>query len=194
VVKDRRKKQKLTQEDLCKILNSKQLAVLRESAFFGWKVKFIRRPLFLEPVTVLYNARYDIFGILDQDDGIDMETELNVRSSNHSKEQQSAVAPSREKRKGMEPIPDNLDELLSPMQLSTLRKIGTFGWKLHFIRRPVSKEPLAVVISPKGDKYVALKHDGLPLQMPDSVVRKDAPIEQTDSVELVPVVKSIRVE
>jgi len=192
VAKDRRKNLKLTQDDVYKLLDSNQLKALRESAIFGWKIKFIRRPLFLEPVIILYNARYDIIGILDLDGNIDMETELDVRSSKQPKEQQSPIAATREKRKGMGSIPDNLDELLSPMQLSALRKIEGLGWKLHFIRRPVSTEPVAVVISPKGDKYVALKQDGLLRLMPDSAVRKHAPTEETDSVQLVPAVKTFK--
>ena len=178
MAEDRRKYQKLTQSDVYKLLDSKQLIALRESAFFGWKIHFIRRPLFLEPVIVLYNARYDIIGILGQDGSINMETEIDARSSKQSKEQQSPIAASREKRLGMLPVPGNLEEMLSEIQLKALRKIEKSGWKLQFIRRPESKEPVAVITSPKGDRYATLKQDGLLRLMADSAVRKEEPIEQ----------------
>ena len=154
MAKERRTDLKLTQDDVYQFLNSKQLTALRESAIFGWKIRFIRRPLFLEPVIVLYNARYDIVGILNLEGQIDMESEVDVRSSKQPKEQQPPLAASRKKQKGMEPVPENLDGLLNPVQLNALRKIELFGWKLQFIRRPASTDPIAVITSPKSDKYV----------------------------------------
>ena len=189
MAENRRKNQKLIQSDVYKLLDSKQLTALRESAIFGWKIQFIRRPLFLEPVIVLYNARYDIIGLLGLDGSIDMEMEIDVRSIKQPKEQQSPIAASREKRLGMLPVPGNLEEMLSEIQLKALRKIETSGWKLQFIRRPGSKEPVAVITSPKGDKYAVLKQDGLLRLMPDSAVRKEKPTEQKDSEQLVPAVK-----
>jgi len=191
VAEDRRKNQKLIQSEVYKLLDSKQLTALRESAIFGWRIHFIRRPLFLEPVIVLYNARYDIIGILGMDGNIDMETEIHVRSSKRPKELQPPIAASREKRLGMVPVPGNLGKILSESQLKALRKIKTSGWKLQFIRRPESEEPVAVITSPKGDKYAALKQDGLLRLMPDSAVRKEKPAEQKNSVQLVPSVKKV---
>lgn len=200
---DRRTKQKLTLDDVYDTLNNKQLAALRESQIFGWRVKFIRKPLFQEPVPVVYNARYDKIGIMEPDGRINMEPEFEVRCSVPPNEQQQLPQEQepqeqqpqktdswKEKRKGMEPIPGNFEEILSPIQLRALRKIERFGWKLHFIRRASELEESVVVIrSPKGDKIATLEQDGRIQLMPDSVARKDVPTEQIESASPVQATK-----
>ena len=52
-----------------------------------------------------------------------------------------------ERRKGMKPVPEDFEELLSEAQLRTLRSIGRFGWQLHFIRRPLFQELVPVLIN-----------------------------------------------
>ena len=53
----------------------------------------------------------------------------------------------REKRKGVEPVPDNAMELLNQLQIMILRQIEGYGWRLHFIRRPLFQEPVNVVLN-----------------------------------------------
>jgi hypothetical protein len=65
-----------------------------------------------------------------------------------------------ERRKGMEPVPENLEELLNEAQLNTLRSIERFGWQLHFIRRPLFQEVVPVLISREGNKCAVLEADG----------------------------------
>jgi len=65
-----------------------------------------------------------------------------------------------ERRKGMKPVPENLEELLNEAQLRTLKSIGRFGWQLHFIRRPLFQEVVSVLISSEGDKCAVLETDG----------------------------------
>ena len=65
-----------------------------------------------------------------------------------------------EKRKNMEPVPDNPEELLNEAQISTLRDLKPFGWKLHFIRRPLFQEVVPVLISREGDRFVVLEASG----------------------------------
>jgi hypothetical protein len=188
---DRRKNTKLTQYDVMKLLNQKQYAALLECQHFGWRLKFIRTPLLKEPAPVLYNANFDKIGILDSDGQINMDLEIEVRSFKPDTDQVRKPLQAREttnkaswkeKRKDLVPVPDNLDELLSKLQLSALRQIENFGWQLHFVRRPLFQEPIPVILSPDGDKYATLERDGRINMTPDSELRKEAPAKQIDSV------------
>ena len=161
---DKRQNQNLTKDDVQKYLNEKQLASIRESAYFGWKVKFIRRPLFLEPIVVIYNTRFDMIGILEPDGRINTQTDIKIRSSGHL---------INEKRKGMAPIPSEYEKLLNSAQLSTLRKIEGTGLALQFIRRSQSNYPIAILMSTKSNKFAKLEKDGRLLFMSNSAVRKD---------------------
>jgi hypothetical protein len=60
----------------------------------------------------------------------------------------------REKRKGVEPVP-----------------IEGYGWRLHFIRRPLFQEPVPVVIDGDGRKIGILEEDGTLNREPDIIVR-----------------------
>jgi hypothetical protein len=83
MTEDRRKNKKLTQDDVKKILNSEQLNALIESQHFGWRLRFIRRPLFQYPVPFLGNIINDKVGIIDPDGHINFDVKLEVRSSKH---------------------------------------------------------------------------------------------------------------
>lgn len=77
----------------------------------------------------------------------------------------------REKRKGEKPIPENLNELLNPEQMSALRQIEGFGWQLKFVRRPLFQDPVPVVHSADGTKLGVLEEDGRLNMEPDIMVR-----------------------
>jgi hypothetical protein len=81
MTEDRRKNKKLTKDDVKKILNPKQMNALIESQHFGWRLKFIRSPLFQYPVPFLCNTEIDKVGILDPDGHINFDVKLEVRSS-----------------------------------------------------------------------------------------------------------------
>lgn len=192
---DRRKNRKLTEDEVKETLSSKQLAALLECQYFGWKLKYIRRPLFQDPVPVLYNAKNDQIGILDPDGRVNTDIELEVRSGETGtvevKPQQHAekTPESRsweEKRQDILPIPDNLGELLNEHQMQALRHIESFGWQLHFVRRPSSQEPIAVILGPKGDKFAILERDGRINVTHDLNVRKEATGEQNETALLTP--------
>ena len=192
---DRRDNRKLTQNDVKNILNRKQLAALLECQYFGWRLKFIRTPLFEEPVPVLYNSKIGKIGTLDPDGYINMDPGLEVRSSNPRSDEvrQSPRGPhtpatnhAGDKRKNMAPIPDNIDELLNQKQLFTLRQIQKFGWQLHFVRRPLFQDPVPVILSPAGDKFATLEGDGRINMIPDSALRKEATINQVESTPSLP--------
>ena len=65
-----------------------------------------------------------------------------------------------ERRKGIKPVPDNLEELLNEAQIRTLRDLEPFGWKLHIIRRPLFQEVTPVLISKEADRLVVLEASG----------------------------------
>jgi hypothetical protein len=196
MTRDRREDKNLTQDEVKKILSRKQLAALLECQYFGWRVKFIRRPLFQKPVPVLYNAKFDLIGVLELDGHINLDIELEVRSHKPDQTKQPPQVQKavdavswKEKRKEMVPVPDNLGELLNQNQMRTLRQIKKFGWQLHFVRRPSFQEPIAVIINPEGDKFATLETDGRIKVTTDLTVRKEAPVEQAESAPFVPATK-----
>jgi hypothetical protein len=187
---DRRKDTKLTADDVKKILNRKQLSALHQCQYFGWKLKFIRSPLFQEPVPVLYNAKIDRIGILDPDGHINMDLDFEVRSDRSEPDrikrspqaQKSPETASRKERRTHKArLPDDLVELLNQHQMSALRQIETFGWKLHFVRRSLFQEPIVAILSPEGDMLATLERDGRINMAPDLALRKEAPVERTES-------------
>ena len=191
MAKDRRKDKKITLDEVKGILNPKQLHALLECQFFGWRLKFIRLPLFHEPVAVLYNAKFDTLGVLESDGHINLDMELEVRpqepKSGQSKQpplvqKATETAPWEEKRKGMAPISDNLAELLSEDQMNALRKIETFGWQLRFVRRPLFQDPIPVILSPKGDKFAIVERDGRVTVTHDLAARSEISVEQAESM------------
>ena len=50
----------------------------------------------------------------------------------------------KEKRKGGNPLPKILKEVLNEAQLITLNKIEGFGWELEFIRRELYQGGMAL--------------------------------------------------
>jgi hypothetical protein len=65
--------------------------------------------------------------------------------------------------------------------MRALHRIKTFGWQLHFVRRSLFQAPIAVIISPEGDRFATLEHDGRIDMTPDTDLRKEAPVERTAS-------------
>jgi hypothetical protein len=177
MTRDRRTNQKPIPDDVKKLLSSKQLAAVHQGHYFGWRLGFVRRPLFQDPVFVVYNSEYDLIGILEQDGHINTEVELDLRSI-ESQQEPSETASRTQKRNGTMLSRGNLDLLLNQEQMSTLARIEKFGWHLNFVRQPLLQQPVAVIISPKGDKLATLELDGRIRLLPSSNVRKEVPAEQ----------------
>jgi len=78
----------------------------------------------------------------------------------------------QEKRKGMKPVPDNIEEVLNIAQIRTLHSMRRFGWELQFVRRPLFQETLAVLINQEGDKIMVLEADGSTNDMPELDTRE----------------------
>lgn len=61
------------------VLNGMQMRALHQLERFGWQLRFVRKPLFQEPVAVVFSAEGDKIGILEDDGRINMEPEIEVR-------------------------------------------------------------------------------------------------------------------
>lgn len=62
------------------MLNPAQMRALRQIESFGWQLKFVRRPLFQEPVPIAFSADGKEIGILEEDGRLNMEADVQVRS------------------------------------------------------------------------------------------------------------------
>ena len=77
----------------------------------------------------------------------------------------------RERRKGLPPVPAELEKLLNVAQLATLRELQNFGWTVELVRRPLFTSPTPVLKSPDGGKTAIIEEDGSVNYHPDIVIR-----------------------
>jgi hypothetical protein len=77
-----------------------------------------------------------------------------------------------EKRKGVNPIPENLKEVLNEAQLETLNKMEGFGWMLEFVRRPLFQGITPVLFHPDSKRYGVLEDDGTLNMQSDTKIRE----------------------
>ena len=61
------------------MLNELQILALRQMESFGWRLQFIRRPLFQDPVVVVTDGEGVKIGILEEDGRINMAPDIKVR-------------------------------------------------------------------------------------------------------------------
>jgi len=78
----------------------------------------------------------------------------------------------RERRKGIIPIPDNLNELLNKPQRQALSGIEYTGWELRFLRRPLFQDPVLVVQNLNDGEIGALDKGGSVKVLPCIKVRE----------------------
>lgn len=76
---NRRYRMQAIPDDIAQFLNANQARALKQLESFGYRLKFIRRPLFQTPVVVVENLDADRFGILDEDGQLDMNHGLIIR-------------------------------------------------------------------------------------------------------------------
>lgn len=67
-------------------LNEAQLHTLRTIEKFGWILRFVRQPLFLEPVPVVYSPAGRAFAVIEEDGRLNTEIEIQVRRENFASE------------------------------------------------------------------------------------------------------------
>ena len=76
-----------------------------------------------------------------------------------------------ERRSEGNQVPENLDEALNAMQLLALSKIEGFGCRLAFIRRPLFKDIVPVLLHPDNSILGTLEGDGTLNRQPDTEFR-----------------------
>jgi hypothetical protein len=77
--KEKRKGDEPVPAHLEKVLSEMQMLALHQVESFGWQLRFVRRPLFQEPVPVVFSADGAKIGVLEEDGRINMEPEIEVR-------------------------------------------------------------------------------------------------------------------
>jgi hypothetical protein len=76
---EKRKGDKPVPDRLEEVLNEMQMLALHKIEGFGWQLRFVRKPLFQEPVPVVFSAEGDKIGVLEEDGRINMEADIQVR-------------------------------------------------------------------------------------------------------------------
>ena len=66
-------------KNLKEVLNEAQWQVLSGIEYAGWELRFLRRPLFQEPMLFIQNPNDGRIGILDKDGSIKIQSNIKVR-------------------------------------------------------------------------------------------------------------------
>lgn len=66
-------------ENLKEVLNEAQWQALSGIKYTGWELRFLRRPLFQEPVLFIQNTNNGRIGILDKDGSVKIQSNIKVR-------------------------------------------------------------------------------------------------------------------
>ena len=77
--KDKRKGEEPVPDNATEMLNQLQILALRRLEGYGWRLQFIRRPLFQDVVAVMTDGEGNKIGVLEEDGRINMEPELEIR-------------------------------------------------------------------------------------------------------------------
>ena len=77
--REKRKGDEAVPDHLEEVLSEMQMLALHQVESFGWQLRFVRRPLFQEPVPVVFSGDGTKIGVLEEDGRINMEPEIQVR-------------------------------------------------------------------------------------------------------------------
>jgi len=66
-------------DNVVNYLNAAQLAELHKIEGFGWNIKYIRHPLFQDPVVFVSSADGNSIGILEDDGRLNLEYDIETR-------------------------------------------------------------------------------------------------------------------
>lgn len=77
--KDKRNKQKPVPSNLADFLTGEQQMSLNKIESYGWRLEFIRRPLFEKPTVVIFGPDNGQIGILRDDGSIEHNPDLPLR-------------------------------------------------------------------------------------------------------------------
>ena len=76
---DKRTGQLAVPDNLEDWLSEEQTQMLHQIESFGWHIKFIRRPVFQDPIVVLVSDDGKKIGILEKDGKINMDPDITLR-------------------------------------------------------------------------------------------------------------------
>lgn len=76
-----------------------------------------------------------------------------------------------EKRKGKQPIPDDVMGYLNNAQLHTYHLLQNFGWSIKFIRRAMFQRIVCVVTNQQNTTLAVIEDDGFLNRQPDIPLR-----------------------
>ncbi len=76
-------------------------------------------------------------------------------------------------RTGMNPIPDNINTILSKAQKQALERLEGLGWTLKFVRRVGLSKPIVVLSDPLDRNLGVLDENGHLEEKPKLQTRKD---------------------
>ncbi len=76
---DKRKGDKPVPDNVEQYMNEAQLSELHKIEGFGWKLLFVRHPLFQDPVLVVADANGRTLGVLEEDGRLNLEPDIQTR-------------------------------------------------------------------------------------------------------------------
>ena len=79
MLKERRRAEGKSSVILKKELNEEQRLALAELEKFGWELKFIRRPMFQEPIPVVFDSDRRSYAVLNSDGTLDDNPGFEIR-------------------------------------------------------------------------------------------------------------------
>lgn len=79
VDKERRSNGKPPAARLMRDLNEAQRMTLTSLEQFGWDLKFVRHPLFLPPIPIVWDPDHKKYAVLEPDGSLNEKAALNVR-------------------------------------------------------------------------------------------------------------------
>lgn len=178
-------------EDLQARLTEPQRHALSQLEGFGWSIKFVRRPLFQDPVIVLVDPSGEKHAVLTEDGSIDRDPDFIVRGDEAAipfqgfsryvenitveegfisekewaqfvAERPDILSPAvfQEKRGTKSAVPEIPAKYITRLQLSRIRKMEKFDWKLLFVRRANPAEALVVMHLPRSRRTAVIEKDG----------------------------------
>lgn len=76
---DRRQGEKAIPDSPHEFLNEIQKVAIRRLQVFGWELRFIRRPLFQNPVIGIWSRQGEQIGTLEEDGRINLHPDIQLR-------------------------------------------------------------------------------------------------------------------
>lgn len=77
--REKRKGDKAIPDDLEDVLNQDQMMTLRQIERFGWRLAFVRRPVFQQPIPIVITSDNEKIGVLEEDGRLNMNPSIKLR-------------------------------------------------------------------------------------------------------------------